>query len=93
MALLTKSDLRHSYSWTTYATDNPKITGEPDSTLLNRNEGYEVLYMINSFAKKHALANKQSGLKTEKMIKEHLPGDIRQQSKVAKWLADNWKEY
>jgi hypothetical protein len=29
------------------AGDNPKISGVPDSTLFNRNEGYEVLYLIN----------------------------------------------
>lgn len=46
MALITKSDLHYNdYSWTSYTGDNPKIKGEPDSTLLNRKEGYEILIL------------------------------------------------
>lgn len=53
MGLLVKSDLQYEdeYSWTAIDGDNPKITGIPDSTLLNREEGYEVLAFINRFAK------------------------------------------
>ena len=39
MGVINKSDLYYQgYSWTALAGDNPKITGKPDSTLLNRNE-------------------------------------------------------
>lgn len=60
MGLLTKSDLKYEneYSWKAIGDDNPKITGVPDSTLLNREEGYEVLAFINRFAVKHALKQK-----------------------------------
>ncbi|MDQ1299065.1 MAG: hypothetical protein QG558_1604 [Campylobacterota bacterium] len=44
MGLITKNDLIYKdYSWTAISGDNPKVTGEPDSTLFNRHEGYEVL--------------------------------------------------
>jgi hypothetical protein len=42
MALLKESDLKYKYSWTTVDDDDPRLTGKPDSTLLNRHEGYEV---------------------------------------------------
>lgn len=42
-----ESDLKCEYSWTAIPGDNPKVTGEPDSTRFSRNEGYEVIYLIN----------------------------------------------
>lgn len=38
------------YQWTVVYNDDPKVAGKPDSTLLNRYEGYGVLYFINAFA-------------------------------------------
>lgn len=90
MALLQKTDLVYEYSWTAIPPDDPRATGKPDSTLLNRNEGYEVLAFINNFAKKHSFEKKESGLKVERMIKEKLPGDIRGHANVTKWLESNW---
>lgn len=60
MGLLTKSDLKYAdeYSWKAIGDDNPKITGVPNSTLLNREEGYEVLAFINRFALKHSFKQK-----------------------------------
>lgn len=58
MALLQKTDLVFEYSWKAIAPDDPKVTGKPDSTLLNRSEGYEVLAFINRFAEKHSFKKK-----------------------------------
>ena len=44
MGLISKKDLFYTdYSWTVLAGDDPKIIGMPDSNLLNRKEGYEIL--------------------------------------------------
>lgn len=93
MPLLQKSDLQYEYSWSVVAPDDPKITGKPDSTFLNRSEGYEVLAFINSFAVRNNWKQKASGLKTERLIRKHLPGDTRSHSNVKKWLVDNWSMY
>lgn len=93
MGLLQKGDLTHTYSWTAISPDDPKITGKPDSTFLNRNEGYEVLAFINSFAAINEFKQKVSGLKVERLIKKHLPGDTRSHANVTKWLIDNWKRF
>lgn len=91
MSLIGKSDLYYTdYSWTAYRGDDPRVTGQPDSTLLNRREGYEVLYLINKFAEKHDFKQKASGVKTEKMIRNDLPSDIRAQDKIVSWLTTNW---
>lgn len=93
MSLLQKSDLAYKYSWTAINGDDPKVTGKPDSTFLNREEGYEVLPFINRFANEHDFKNKSSGLKVECLIKEFLPGNIRSHANVKKWLVDNWKKF
>ena len=93
MSLMKKSDLAFTYSWSVVPPDSPRITGEPDSTLLNRHEGYEVMYLINKLAVTWELAQKSSGLKMERMIRDHLPSDIRSQANVKAWIQKNWKSY
>ncbi|ETI89122.1 MAG: hypothetical protein Q607_CBUC00182G0102 [Clostridium butyricum DORA_1] len=93
MGLITRSELKYDYSWTVLNGDNPKITGVPDSTLLNRNEGYEVLWFINKFAEIYNLKNKESAFKIERMIRYYLPENIRSQENVVEWIENNWKKY
>jgi hypothetical protein len=93
MGLLTYGDLQFSYSYTATANDNPKLRGEPDKSLFNRREKYEVLYLINKFAEKHNLKQKTSGHKAEKLIREYLPSEIRSQEHVVQWLENNWNKY
>lgn len=93
MSLLEKTDLKYQYSWTTTRNDDPKITGIPDSILLNRQEGYEVLSFINRFAKVQKLTQKIIGLKAERLIKENLPSEIRSHCNITNWLLKNWGNY
>jgi hypothetical protein len=94
MALMKKSDLQYDdYSWTALDSDNPKITGKPDSTMFSRHEGYEVLSLINRLAKKHGLEKIESGQKLETMIHNYLPSDVRSQANVQVWLENNWENY
>jgi hypothetical protein len=93
MALLNTNDLQFQYSWTTISPDDARVTGVPDSTLLNRNEGYEVLAFLNRLAQASKWANKAPALKAERMIKNHLPGNIRSHANVWQWLIDNWPNH
>lgn len=70
------------YKWTAHPDDNPKVTGPPDSTLFNRHEGYEVLYLINHLP----VSSQAEGQKAEKLIREKLPSTIRSQVDVKTWL-------
>ncbi|MEO0037044.1 MAG: hypothetical protein RIQ59_255 [Bacteroidota bacterium] len=93
MTLITKSELFYNdYLWTTYSNDNPKITGEPDSTLLNRKEGYEILYFINKLSEIHKLKAKSSVVKIEKMIRNEVPTILHSQENIKKWIENNWEE-
>lgn len=93
MALITKADMKYTYSWTTVPGDDPRVSGPPDSTRFSRKEGYEVLYLINKLAEAWSLKEKSSGVKMEKMIKDHLPSDVQMQKDVRQWINDNWKKY
>ena len=91
MGIISKSDLYYDdYSWTVLAGDNQKISGNPDDTLLNRREGYEILFFVNTFCKIHKLENKESAIKVERMIREEVPGNIHSQEKIRNWIETNW---
>jgi hypothetical protein len=93
MALLTSAELQYQYSWTAIPPDDARITGKPDSTFLNRGEGYEVLSFINRIAVSSKWTDKAPALKAERLIKEHLPGTTRSHANVLQWLIDNWSKY
>ncbi|MFZ2978665.1 MAG: hypothetical protein WA057_03270 [Candidatus Magasanikiibacteriota bacterium] len=83
--------LYNDYNWKAkYEHDDPKITGEPDSSLLSRHEGYEMLYFINKFAEIHSLKQVNTCQRIEELIRKKLPSDIRSQIKVKEWLETNW---
>ena len=93
MALITTQELYYKdYLWTVCPNDSPKITGEPDSTLLNRKEGYEVIYFINKFCQIYSLTKKASATKVERMIRAEVPGEYRSQENIKEWIVNNWKQ-
>ena len=79
----TNMSLDH-YTWDAASSDDPRVTGEPDSTLFNRQQGYEVLYMLNTVLS--ASAPITALHKGEEMIRDELPSDKREQLDVKKWL-------
>jgi hypothetical protein len=91
VALIRKSELNYTYNWRPVPENDPRISGEPDLTLLNRNQGPEVLYIINWFAARNNLKDLSDALKLEKIIKEYLPGIFRTQLHTIQWLQNNWK--
>lgn len=82
----TKSDLKLSYFWTTTPGDS-KLTGEPDSSLFNKHEGYEVLYLANHLS---FVSTVEELHKFEDLIRNYLPSDIRSQINVKNWIIINW---
>jgi len=93
MNILKKTDLIYNYEWSAYGNDDPKVTGKPDSTMLNRKEGYEVLYLINKFMRNNGLSDKLTAIIIEEMIYEELPGEIRSQKNVTNWIEKNLEDY
>lgn len=85
-----RSNMLYTYSWSADGGDNPKLRGEPDDSLFDRTEGYEVLYLINRFGEATGRTTIAAGNKAERMIKNDLPGNIRSQINVKNWLNNNW---
>jgi len=53
MANFTNANLRYpGYKHTALPDDDPRRTGKPDSTLLNKGESYEMTYFINTYMTK-----------------------------------------
>ena len=93
MKLLHKSDLKFDYVWIEIEPDNPRVTGIPNTTLLNRRDGNEVLAFINNFSTFNDWKKKEFALKAERLIHKYLPEHIRSHVEVHKWLVDNWRKY
>jgi hypothetical protein len=89
MAVITESDLLYTdYSWTAISGDDPRKTGEPDNTLLNRREGYEVFYFINRFCEINDL-NAKEARRIEMLIRQKVPSNLHSRKNIYKWLVDN----
>ncbi len=89
MSNFKRSDLQRRYNWSADGGDNPKLTGNPDSSLLDRTEGYEVLYMIQRLMDLWNLKNIASGHKIEDKI-HSCPTNLRSQENVQRWIHENW---
>lgn len=89
-----KNDMYYAdYIWTTkYTNDDPKVTGEPDRTLLARKEGWEMLYFVNKLSEKwqwKAPVTARNYQKIERAVREYVPGDVRSQEKIKTWIEQN----
>ena len=81
------------YSWRTYAEGDPKITGKLDSTIFDKTEAQEVIYLIKKMTEIWKLDDRDSKRKMEEMIYNYLPSDIKKQEDVKNWVRDNWIFY
>lgn len=93
----TRQDMYYKdYSWHARdERDDPRITGEPDSTLLDRTEGYEMLYFVNKCAEKWNWSNSSvaSYQKIERSVRAHVPSHIRAQSAIKSYIEQHYKEW
>lgn len=92
---LVEGSLLYGYKPGVTKGDDPKLRGEPDSSLFNRNEKHEIVYLIGKFVNNFKLSgNKVADIqKTERLIHKHLPGDVRSQDRVIEWLRLNFNSY
>lgn len=90
---LKKSDLKFKYAASTTGGDDPAKRNLPDSTFVNRDEWYEVLYFVNKFANEHGGGKAGVALKAEQLIKTKLPGHLRSHANISDWLVSNWDKY
>lgn len=82
------------YTWSSKDTnDDPKFIHAQDSAMLNRREGYEMLYFINSLAKTWYWSSPvpvERYQNLEKVIREKVPGNIRTHAAIKDWIEKNY---
>lgn len=92
MILFTKRNLFfNDYNWTEYPKGDSKVSGQPDSTLFNRHEGNEVVFLINKLMILWDYRFSNTGNKMEKLIHENMPKELLTQQEAMIWLKENLK--
>lgn len=88
MSLIEKGDLQHDYSW---PSDNPGSNPkDADSNLFDRENGKEVLHIINEYAKEENITDKKRALEIETKLHNNLSRDVSTQRDVFDWLRANF---
>lgn len=92
MILFSRRNLHYSdYKWSVYPPHDPHVNGKPDDTSFNRDEGNEVVYLINKLMILWDYRFANTGNKMEKLIHDKLPDTIHQQKEVLTWIQENLK--
>ncbi|SDR92296.1 hypothetical protein SAMN05216490_0206 [Mucilaginibacter mallensis] len=92
MILFSRRNLHYSdYKWSVYPHNDPHVNGKPDGTSFNREEGNEMVYLVNRLMILWDYRFSNTGNKIEKLIHDKLPADILVQEEVQKWVKSNLK--
>ena len=91
MSTFTRGDMQYSYRWTARPEDNPNFRRGSDYMNFNREEGYEVLYVINHFLDSKNLKSAASGQKAERLIHHKLPSRVFTHTELYEWLSQRWQ--
>jgi len=92
MVLLSKRNLFYSdYKWSIYVPNDPRTNGKPDATSFSKEEGNEVVYLINKLMALWDYRFSNTGNKMEKLIHDKMPVEIITQEDVQQWLKANLK--
>lgn len=90
MPLIDRSDLQYDYTWSSQPGNNPRNNpstgGSTKSSLFRRNEGDEVLSLINEYAKDNEITDKRAILEIETFIYENLGEGEMTREEVRAWL-------
>jgi hypothetical protein len=92
MILFSRRNLHYTdYKWSVYGQNDPHISGKPDATNFTKDEGNEVVYLINKLMILWDYRFANTGNKMEKLIHDTLPSEITTQQEVQDWLKANLK--
>jgi hypothetical protein len=83
--LFSKEHLSGTYNWS-LQTDTPVYEGQATRRLFDRNNGDQVLFMINLLLENDQNISIEQGRKIEALIINKLPVDSRSELTVFNWL-------
>jgi hypothetical protein len=92
-----KTNMIYSDYWWNSPADisNPTIIQSTDNRILNRLEGYEMIYYIRSLARSWEWKDEaiRACQKIEKTIREKVPQNIRTYAEIKAWIENNFKTF
>jgi hypothetical protein len=92
ITLFSRRNLFYSdYKWNIYPPNDPRTNGRPDDTPFTKDEGNEMIYLINRLMILWDYRFSNTGNKMEKLIHDKMPADITTQEQVQQWLKANIK--
>ncbi|MFM2481641.1 hypothetical protein [Celerinatantimonas sp. YJH-8] len=86
---LKPSDLRYHYREKATHPDDVKLHGDPDMSVFDRNEVYEVIYLIEKVAQQLDFNDKASCHRVEDII-QILPFRTLTQKYAFEWINQHW---
>lgn len=86
---LNPADLRYHYGEKMTHEDDPKLTGDLDDSYFDRNEIYEVLYLIEKVAEYNDFDDRASFHRVEDII-QILPFRKLTQKEAFHWINKHW---
>lgn len=89
MRRFSATDMLLRYTGTSMDGSSELYTGRMDDIPLNRDEQYEVLYLIRRIMSQYLLHDVRTGHKIERLIAE-CPRRIRTRKKVWEWVVAEW---
>jgi len=91
MQQIDKFSLKCTYSWTD--ADKAKIEGDiTNDDIIDRNNGYQVLDLINYFYEMSGFMTPDAFSRLEHLIRKDLPEDLKTRREIKNWLTKNWNK-
>lgn len=88
MPLFLRSNLLGVYHWQTDSKEEMQLVTDPNHTLLDRQNGHEVLSLIKEIMQQQQCTSIEQGQEIEMMIKV-APIHLHTRQQVIKWIQEN----
>jgi hypothetical protein len=87
VSIIRRDQLQFTYSWSTVAPADP-YERRAEGALLDPWQGHEMLAFLNDTCK-----TLQQAEKTERLLRDHLPAELRGRAEVLAWVQQAYLRY
>ncbi|MDB5232153.1 MAG: hypothetical protein JWN76_2958 [Chitinophagaceae bacterium] len=81
-----------SYHWSPDA-NNKSVSGDPARRYFDKNNGEQILFIINCFGESIGKLSVNDGRRLEELILKELPSDMKSELAVFNWLKGKYLYY
>ncbi len=86
MGLIERTDLKMDYNWSSKPGISPVDKDDIGSEVFDTEKGDDVLNLLNDYAEKRSITDKEKILDAEAMLHEKLPKDLNTKDEIMDWL-------